>query len=300
MATPTRRTAKWYAADMTLDDEPIILADGTFDQPFLSGATGLAARQYAVSLSSSPGVRGARFERAIEKPSTVTLVVLIEGATYGEFRRKRDDLIDALSPVSGPGMLELSADLGTDSGEIRWASAVYLSGLEGAEDTRMSGPTYWIPTITFQLLDLWHSMEPTVASWSGKQGYPWFQPFPYYISPSGLDVVEALEVDGSPKVDMWPEWELTGPYATFEATGPRGESWSVEGIEAGEIVTVTTDPNGVIDVVSSTAGRSWSRLRAGYQLWPLRRDDAVTLDATGTSSASRVKVTVPKLWNSAP
>lgn len=295
------RTCRWFPAGATFNDEPFVLADGTNAVPFLAGAAGLLSPGYSVITSELPGVRGSRFGSAVAKPNVVAVPILVEGDTYAALRRKRSELIEALVPGRGPGMLELSADLSTDAGESRWCPAVYAGGLEGDESLSISGPTWWRPVLRFQPLDLWYSTEPVTARWAGRVGNNFFPfSFPFTLAPYGLDVLTPLDLGGN--AESWPSFTLTGPFTRVRFTNVRtSEWWEVlrSNDERNVPLVVSTKPGEV--AVRTAAGVNAYGLRtAGSQFFALSPGDLVNVVADGVSGATRFDLTVWPAWLTAP
>lgn len=296
---PSLRSARWFPAD---GSDPVVLSDGTWDYPFLAGATGLLAPQVTVQVRQSPGVRGGRFESATVKPSTISLPVLVEGSDRAAFKARRAELIEALDPTAGPGMLELSADLYTGDGDVRCVSAVCLSGLEGDEAPNRSGDLWWLPTVKFQTLDVWQSVEPTIATWAGPVAVPFF-PWDignWMISPDGVTPVLPLDLDGSATVDNYPTWTLAGPFYRVRIANPRtGLWWHVDRPTVeGETVTVVCDPSEA--AVTDDAGSAYGSLVGGSVLWPLRPGDAPELIVQGAGATTLVTLSTPARWLTGP
>lgn len=318
MATQSRRSAKWWVAGTSrAHDAPVILSDGSHEAPFLAGASGLVAPGWTVSTLQTPGYRNSTYQGAVAKPGVAQIPVLIEGATPAEFRAKRDDLVDALNPERGPGLLELSADLQTEDGAVRWVSAVYTGGLEGEESPGTSGSTWWRPVIKFQTLDLWRDVEPAVGVWKGKPTVPFFGPlFPLKFSPIGVDVVSALDLDGN--APTWPDYVLQGPFLSIQAANSRtGEAWRIarETVDTEALVIIGQPGEQAVTVLNlvdgqwvSTGVSAWEAFVNDSFLFPLtpadqwrgRPADEVAWTVNGTGDATRLTVSAAAAWYGAP
>lgn len=304
------RTARWYPPGVPLGDleRSFLLADGTSAVPFLTGATGLLAPSYTLNWSQVAGQRTMTLDSAVEKPDAVTLTILVEGDTHAELRRKRSELINAMAPTRGAGMLELSADLYTDPGEVRWCSAVVVDGLRGEESLGNSGPTFWKPTIKFQPTDLWYSTEPVVATWTGLAGVPVF-PWridPFRLAAGGVAAVTQLDLQGDPATVSWPTYTLSGPFTRARFTNDRtGQSWEVSRDRefVNEPLIVTTQAGLPVRTLDGQSRYSWLTFQSdlfalGFNAW--NEPDTVSVDADGTSAATLFQLSVVPAWLTAP
>lgn len=106
-------------------------------------------------------------------------------------------------------------------------------------------------------------------------------------------------------VDGWPTYEVTGPI-TSPALGVAGEVVTLTGatVPAGSTWVIVTDPEGPPTIRDKATGAN--KMRTVYDtvganfLWtkpvPAESTVAATISGTGTSGATRVKMTVPQRY----
>lgn len=295
------RAAKWYPAGVALSGEPIVLDDGTPGPMYvMKGATGIEAPPWTVSVAQSPGVRSASFDRAVPQVRSIKLPIHLRGSTRAELRRVKADLIRAINPEAGPGTLVLSDGFGEDSGTERSITAVYNGGLEGDESAMRIGDrqAYWDFTIEFLGLDVWYSLEPTVATWTGRPGVPFFpRKFPYALAPYGVITGIPLELDGD--TQSWPSYTLAGPWSRARFTrDATGESWEiVRGQDyLTETLTMNTDPSLSLGPRTLDGQSRYSWLRFQSDLFPLSPGDTVSVEADSVTSETLLTLTVVPAW----
>lgn len=316
----SRRTARFHPATRFRVDNPLLLADGTMALPFLMGVQGLGAPSYDLRTRVVPGSRTRVLEQASTRTKTVQFPVLVEGVSYGQMRERCDELAEELSPLRGPGLLELSADMGLPEGQVRVAPAAYVSGLDGDESQASAGQTWCRPTLVFEVLDYWTSLDPVRAQWRGLAGFPWFQSLPYRVSPYGFTNTVPFELPGSRHLDAWPSWTFRGPFTRVRVACPRTDQWLevVRPTVAGEVVSVVTKPGEVAVTVATDYGTgepdwaiaargvpAWSfdgraTLSPGSEFFGLRVDDVPTVDGDGTTEQTAIGVEVWPQWFTAP
>ncbi len=93
---------------------------------------------------------------------------------------------------------------------------------------------------------------------------------------------------------VWPHIVITGPI-TLPTIGWMGEAVPLPTIAAGDRWTIETDPDWFQINDSTGADRSWIGRRWYKQIPAGRRTVPITITGTGTSSATKVEITVPQL-----
>lgn len=275
----------------------------------LRATFGMEAPTFDFQVFKTPGVDGATMGSTVTASrDEVRLPLFMWALNRAHMRELRSELIAAIRPTNTGGFLELSEDVGTDSGDVRRLSAVYRGGLEG--DGTDMGDRWWAFTLRFQALDpYWYSTKPITASWSGLPATPFF-PFtlPWSPSRSGVVAVDVLDVRGD--ADSWPSFDLRGPFTRvrvtaadgthfWEVTRPTSESEMLRLVTkpGGESLRLLTSPDGV---AWSDRGSRWGALHPDSWFTPLRFRDQVTVDVDGTSDGTRVELSAPEAWNTAP
>lgn len=315
------RAASWYPAGRDpADGNPVVLDDGSPGPMFVRpGATGLEAPTWTVTLVSTPGVTGARFQQAVAGTREITIPIHLCAKTRTEMRAVKNSLIRAINPEGGPGILELSDAVTTESATQRCISAVYAGGLEGDESVMRVGDrdVWWEFEVKFTGLDHWYSADLLHATWRGKASTPFFHsgPFlPFTLAPQGVDVDVELEVQGD--AGSWPTYELTGPFTRIRVTNPRSQRLEPENVrpdswwEIGRVTSSTemlrlvTKPNEeslrLYQIAGDgswvDAGNVWSARNPDSSFEALISMDELEVDADGTGSGTLIELWAQETW----
>lgn len=292
---------EWFPAGTTFDDPPVVLHDDEL-VPYrvLRDVEGLVAPSWSFDSSSMPGVDGVQF--SAPKASRSPLVpVFMWAESRAQLRALTSDLVAALDPARGAGKLLLSDQLGEDSGAQRWCKVIYRGGLEGVGADM--GRNWWRFVLKFEAEDpYFYSVEPHVATWTGKPGVPFFpRRFPYVMSPTGLVVGSPLDLEGTAK--SWPSYQLSGPWTRVKFTrNSTGESWEIARDQnyLTETLTMNTDPRLPQGPRTLDGQSRYSWLRFQSDLFPLSPGDTVSVEADGATSDSLFTLTVVPAWQTQP
>jgi|SRR5690554_1656100 len=223
-----------------------------------SGVTGAAP----VRVTTDPRLRGGVHVRHVQPQArTIIWPLRFRALTHmglvvpwREMARKF-----AMTRRHGPGRLRIDRPDGT----AREIEAWYEGGFDGEP-----GQGWLEDTAVLQLLcpdPYWRDLTVRSVSRSHAEGVDFYQPF---LGVSRGAVLGETTIHNSGSVEAWPEWEITGPAALVTATNhSTGEEfvlapdWDGDGpLAAGQTVTVTTDPPGVI----GPNGEVWT----GALNWP--------------------------------
>lgn len=326
MATASLRTANWYPAGVDAQSgNALVLEDGTSQGQIIvtTGIAGIEAPSWSVELSRQPGVGGARFQRAVRDVRAITVPVFLSGDTRSEYRQVKNQLIRAINPEGGPGILELADGVGDESGTSRRISAVYAGGLEGNEATPAisGGLLGWLVDIKFTGLDHWYSSDPLHATWRGKSYTPFFHsgsflPFVFTAALYGVDEDVELEVRGD--ADTWPSYDLVGPFSRVRVTNLRSQRlgnvqpdsfWELNRVTSDtELLRLVTKPgeeslrlynftlDGAGQRILDAGMNAWSTLSADSWFDPLQAEDALSVVADGTFTGTLVELWAQEAW----
>ena len=125
----------------------------------------------------------------------------------------------------------------------------------------------------------------------------WWRTDPYVRTLFAADFAGAT-VDNVSDEDVWPHFALTGPI-TSPTLGLNGEAVSLPTIGAGQTWTIETDPNWFEIHDHTGADRTWPG-RRWYKKAPAGTlDIPLTITGTGTTSATKLVVTLPQLYGAA-
>lgn len=293
---------EWYPAGTTFDDPPIVLHDESLiPYRVLRAVEGLEAPVWSFDSFAWPSADGVQFGPAKATRNPI-VPVFLWADSHAQMRALKAELVAALRPTRGAGRLVSSDGLGEDSGAQRYCSAIYRGGLEGAGVDM--GRNWWRFTLKFEASDPnFYNLEPTVATWTGRPGVPYFpRKFPYVLAPYGVIVGAPLELDGD--TESWPTYTLSGPWARVRfIRDSTGESWEVSrGSDyVTETLTMNTDPRQPLGPRTVDGQNRYSWLSTKYQdLFPLSPGDTVSVEADGVTSETLFTLTVVPAWSTQP
>ncbi len=226
-----------------------------------------------------PGQPGGLLREARHGIHEFILPLSIATNTESSLRTLLRDLVDRMDPVRGEGKLRVTSPVG-DQREI---TCVYAAGLEMAEKTDVSGPTYQACPVAFTAHDpYWYDVSPTSKTFTITAVATFFPIFPLRLTASQLVVDDAVVNSGS--VEAWPVWTITGPGADIKLTNlTTGEFISFPGqsITNDEILTIDTRP-GAKSVTLGDGTNAYPWLDYSSTLWSLRRgNNSVRLEMGG-------------------
>jgi hypothetical protein len=264
------------------------LTDTTNDSAWFTsfGVAGWAARPYEFVTDPLPrGGESVRFIRA--QAARLTWPMHIWGSTHVEFVQRYRELRRAIMMTVHrrlPGTLRVARGDGT----AREIDCYYEEGFAGEPGE------HWLfanPVLTLYCPDgYWRDVEPVTVehSYSGVI-VPYLDPFP---TVSSSQVLGITTVNNAGEVDAWPEWTITGPMTSLNATNhTTGQEFTLTyTLTAGQQITITSlRPTvrgpGDINLIGSL---DWP---ASY-LWPLSAGvNDVEFDVAGAAAGSAIALT---------
>lgn len=305
----TSRSITWYPAgvDPLAPDGSEIELQGDGGGPFreVSGSSGFFAAPWDLLSDSTPGVDGGQLREVRKTARDPSYRFECRTVDEGEFARSMQGLAAALTSSRAPGTLVVGTREGTTFGDVRMIRCIYADGLQGDSLLGRNARVKWWPfTLRFRAFDpCWYSMEPAVATWTGKAATPFFGGgsfFPWTLAPYGMDEAVALDLSGD--TDSWPTFTLGAPFLRARFTNDRtGLSWEVvRGNEDQWTDLVVETKPGSADVLTSTGEKALSQRTAVSRFFPLAAGDTVSVQTEGSTTATRFDMTVWPAWNTAP
>lgn len=295
----------WYPSGVDpLDpgDQGIML-QGDPTGPFreLVGSANNFVAPWVILEGATPGVDGSTFRSVRRTPRDPTFRFECRTDDEGVFADAMQELAFALTASRQPGTLVVRNRYGTDGGSERMIRCLYASGLEGdsllGRNTRVK---WWPFTLKFRAFDpCWYDLEPTVATWAGRPGVPFFpRVFPYVLAPYGVVESAPLALGGTEP--SWPTFTLSGPWLRARFTrDATGEAWEVNRATdyLTETLVVETKPGPGIGVHTPDGQSRYSWLSAQHQdLFELAPGDTVSVQADGVTSLTLFQLSVVGAW----
>ena len=177
------------------------------------------------------------------------------------------------------------------SGE-RSLRAVYVEGMDGTWDQATTGSYFEsFGLIGRSVRTYWYGERWATPKVTRPAGFSWFGRFPPVLSSSrtlGADI--HVQVGG--QAPSWPRIDMMGPAPSVEVVGPGLYVLIPDGLEAGEVAVIDTDPryratrgalfNGLLD---------WQRIAPQRQFAPMVAGDNVfnlNLGAAGVDAYAYV------------
>lgn len=259
------------------------LSDGAY--LWLAGGAGFYAPPASIITQQVPMQPEVREKYVQVQPATVTLPLLVRGATEAALDAARRALLDALDPERGLGTLRHTAN----DGALRDLFCRCVGGLQGDESESGRGPGWWLATLSLLADDpFWYDTNYTQLSFAAGSPVGIFdQPMlPIKLSSSGISSAFTVENDG--QAPAWPLWTLQGPGSAITLTNTTtGDVLALSvALSAGQSVTIDTSP-GKKTVVREDGSKHFEYVSATSTLWPLVRGvNAIQLAVTGATSAT--------------
>ncbi|WP_435643357.1 phage tail protein [Streptomyces sp. H49] len=256
------------------------------------GVSGLGAAPY--TLTSDPHPRGgARLRHVQAQPRTIVWPVLVKGADHTEFTANWRALARAFTRTlrEGPGTLEVARPDGT----VRTIAVYYQQGWDGRGQTA-TGITWDSAVLTLWCEDpYWVDAQAVTVHREAGTQVDYLVPYP---SVSSSQVLGATTVTVPGDVDVWPEWQITGPASAITFTREdTGDAFTLDmtatphgALLAGETVTISTDPPRVRSGTGENliGGLNWP----AAALWSLPPGTTpVTFQLDGAAGGSAVDLT---------
>jgi hypothetical protein len=295
-----RATVTWYAPDGTV--WPLTSpSTGWFTPP---GVAGMGAIPISIKKDDNPrgGTRN-RYTRILSR--TITWPLQVSGGTHLEFVTRWRNLMNAFCCTQelGPGVLEVARP----DGSIRSILAFYESGFDTDDPYATDGkcalslycedPAFYGSPNIFQQ---WEYVDPTPVNF--------LDPFPQ-VSTS-QDFSGGATIVNTGDVIAWPTWTINGPATSITATlNQTGESWTLdpsligETFEAGDVITITTNPPSVRMVPNLlTVPQKWTGALnwPNVVLWGIPKgSNDVQFTFEDADETTKIRVEFPPLYRTA-
>lgn len=271
------------------DGRTIGLSDESEGRRVLQGVLGLDAAPVVLWADDSPSLDGGIYRGGKAAPRDVTIPLALLAADRAALVARKRELVRALSPRSGPGVLEVAEPDGT---RRRLTQVRYVSGAEGSEAPDAAGLWWQRYVVMLRAFDpWWYAADDVTATWrqpgSGLfLGDP-FLPFTLLADQS----LGEITVDNVGDVEAFPRWRVEGP--ATQIVLERGDGATLDlthTLTSGQWVEVDTRP-GVLTVVDDGGANLWPGLSAGSALWSLPPGESqVTLTVAGADPSTRVRL----------
>jgi len=274
----------WTSADGTqtidLSDEKSgysVLADGT---------RGLRSVTYEMATSRYAGLDGTTVDAVRASANEPSLGLIVRAESEAEFRARTRQLIHAMRPQAGEGLLTVR----NESGEARTLSCYCVGGLEGDEATNVTmAGSWWRLILKFYAPSPWWQGETRSISFGLGAPVNFFPIFPMTLSPSdiqGMFTVDLSDMD-SP---TYPQWTVVGPGSSLllenQTTGRKIQINASLG--DGESMLIDTRP-GFQTIRRGDGTNLMGSLASDPALWPLIEGvNRVSAQLVGATSASRI------------
>ncbi len=319
------RRITWFpvGVDPLLPDGTELVLSGDPNSPFseLVGASGYGAADWAATWGTTPGVDGATLLDVSTGPGEVTWRFMLEAQTRSQFVDAYHRLVRATNPKRGMGVFRVEDAISTDRGLVRQIRALCVSGLRGDPLLARGDDTLeWPFDLVMQTPDpYWYTPDPLRATWVGKPAKNFFPfSFPLALSDSGLIEVDVLDVRGD--ADTWPEFDLYGPFTRLRFRIDNTDAaWEINrSVGPSEMLRLATKPNAEsltacvttdgVTYAPAAESNAWDALSTDSWFEALRYDDSpersrtrvIVEAADGTSGATRIELTAPEAWQTAP
>jgi hypothetical protein len=189
-----------------------------------------------------PGQPGEYFRAARHDVHEFTIRVTLATGSEPTLRTAQRDLVTAMNPVRGEGILRVTSPLS----DVREIACRYSEGLGMDEKPGNSGPTMQQCDITFKAFEpYWRDASDTSASYTIGAIPTFFPIFPIRLTASEIAVDDVAVNNGD--VETWPVWEIGGPATSITLRNlTTGEYMTFTGVtlDAGESITIDTRPTG--------------------------------------------------------
>ncbi|MBM0203506.1 phage tail family protein [Micromonospora sp. STR1s_5] len=295
--TPTPETprlrdaprASWRAPDGTVLD----LTSRAQGFRVLRGLKGFGAMPVTLNTDKLPN-GGSNVRNVRREHREMDLPVRVHGSNHGQFRGRRELLVDAFTQTDelGPGELIIYRP----DGSYRSIKAYYVTGLEGDDDgwiaesfliTLLAERPWWLGP---ELVDDAVLQLPSAGSY--LTGYP---------NVSSSRTLGNVDITNPGLMAAYPTWTITGPASSVTIAhwdtdlhftiDPNYEGAGA--LPAGQTITVQTDPMHIVGPLGQpyTGALNWP----GAALFPLRRGlNKVGINVSGPGEGTRVA------WQFAP
>lgn len=258
------------------------------------GVDGLGAVPRAVTRQDlALGGSLPRWSHAGERIITLPLLMFADDpATFRQIRRGLARSFTRTAPPAGvprPGVLRITREDGT----WRECSAIYLGGMDALPGSS-SGATHGTAVVQLLACDPWWYGESTVAiTFRAAEQRNYLAPYGT-VSPDTTLGTETVEIVG--EIPVSPVWTIVGPATSASVAVVGGPSWTVNGVSAGETITIDTARH---TVTTQTGANAFARLTfPGSELFALEPGpNRLELTLTGgLPETSRIELTYRPRW----
>lgn len=201
---------------------------------------------FSVNSYEVPLTPGEAFSSVEVKPRLVDFPMLVTGSSRQAFIEKMRTLTSAFNPDKGEGRLRV----GHEGNSAREIKCRYVSGLEGAGNSKGASPGSAAVVITLRASDpFWYEL--TAQSLISVLSAPvaFFPFFPLVLSRSGI-FSEPSVVNNGDHI-AWPVWRITGP----------GDSVTLKNLTTGySLIANIVIPAGVYAEIDTRPGKKTVRM----------------------------------------
>ncbi len=249
----------------------VINLDDRENYTVLTDSAGFLLPTYAFSMESLTQ-NLSRYQQFRAKNRVVEISLHVEGETVEAFDQAMANLIEALDPLEGDGILKVTKD----NGEERQLTCRYVGGAEGNYAVGSYGLTWMDLIINLQAIDpYWYAVDPIEAQYAtvDVETQSFFPSvggafFPLVLEASNVVGINVIENPG--QKEAWPIWGIFGPGSGLELKNlTTGKILNLDyEIGEGGVVTIDTRP-GKKTVLLNDGTNLFGNLSIDSALFPL-------------------------------
>lgn len=289
------RQITWFPPDGS-GLAPIVLTDRAAGYRVFKNVRGLGSVRRELVTEDTPQFDGTEVWDDFGLPRTVFLPMQVFAADRDGFLERLRALAAALRTRGADGRpVTGQLELQQADGRRRRLRCHYQDGLPDEESVSLGGDTNW-QQFTLQLFapdPYWYDPEPTLLSWDPDDPVTFLATpiLPPKISPS--QVIGDQQLVNAGTEPAYGTWRVTGPGTGITLTnGTTGEELELNGtIDAGEVVTIVTEPR-LADITLNPGDIDWwDNLEDGSALWAIPHGTTdMSLTLAGSGSGSKVEL----------
>lgn len=232
-------------------------------------ATGRFMPAIAFESTGVPGQPGEYFRAVRHGVHQFTIRITLSANDEPALRTAQRNLVTAMNPVRGDGILRVTSPLG----DVREIVCRYSEGLGMEEKPGNSGPTMQQCDVTFKAFEpYWRDASDTSHTYTIGATPTFFPIFPIRLTASEIAVDDVAVNNGD--VEIWPVWQIGGPGTSItlrNLTTDEYMTFSGVTLNAGELLTIDTRPTGPSPktVIRGDGTSLYQTLTAVSSLWSL-------------------------------
>jgi len=258
----------------------------------LVGMLGALSPMYTFVEERFPELYGTYIKSLNVEPRTLTIPLKLVGTTLTDLKEKQENLLVALNPILGQGVLKFQY-----GSTIRYLDCYYAGGLEGNDSLEMGSITWWKSVVRFYAPTPYFYSDTLETSYTldAGAGDPFLgDPF-FPMSIQESNVLGTSDIDNTGQILSWPIFTLTGPGSSIELVNETsGESLILSGsggltLSGGEEVVINTHPGEKTVTKSSNGANYFKYLSIGSIFWSLAPGvNEISIEVSGSTSQTEI------------